>query len=1148
MLVTLVMIAGAVVGLTQVASAATPGIQASILLNNNETQGGIPVVNEGETLKLRVQYDTNVGAGTEVTFALSDNVTLAGVPAANTAIESVTKSGNQVTIKFRDPWPAAVNQGVFDLSFSVNSVDESKIDQIVWTINGEPTSFDVVIRNAGDNFANVTDTSSKSVSPTNLDSYVTVTGGVVTLKSEITSQELTYTLSLGSPTARNGFVISDALPAGLGYVADSFNATLTTWDANGLNQTTNPFTFSPTISGTPETFTATVNVPAQSVLNATYKVKVTDKAAIEALLQTQYNALGGGTGNFQVNRTNTANFGGTNRTATVRFRGNVPGVNVGNAFSKTSDWTTKVVETDEIDALTPSADITYTFKADLRQWVGTPNFTLDRNVVISDDLNTNGHWNTTDPQFVVGSGITLTSAGTCPATVAEFAADGYVGQYCVNGQTLMINVGKDNSLNATIAVKARIDSVDGLPDGNANATNVKDAVVYEFPNTANFYYRSGSPHSSSKDVNLVVLPDDSEGLNDSSVFNKTGTPSATAVDPGGTIRVDYRFDLTAGKGVDVRTSKLVDYVDPAIFDLGDDADDPIVDSISGTYDGQTLNASHFDLSIDTDDNLVIELSAAGKAIVDARGADKAYRVNVTLETRPFVGKETKTITNRATLFGSDDKPRYWSETSFEATSYGDEAEVRKRVFDNAVEDWAESAGALMDGEGNLVQDTWVYRVQFIPHGTYDKVAIVPVVDHLPDAVDFLGFVDASDTSGESPAAGPVAIGGNLEAVYDAVAHTVTIRQQGSSKLDAKNAPFATYFAVKVTDASDSIVNAIGSTSATIDPLPSVSVGDYVWFDSNRDGRQDKGEPGIPGVVLTIVGPDGEPVVDVHGNPVGPRKTDANGLYSFDDLPALSGDGVYKVCIDREASAEALKGYTPTKSGVGDREGDSSDWCASTEPGDLHNDGDRDPTLDFGFVVKTYAVGDYVWVDTNRNGIQDAGEKPLPGVKVELFNASGKSVGSTTTDANGRYVFDNLPAGTYRVRFTLTAEQAAIYEFTSAQSGSNSAVDSDASPSDGWTRSFVLDDSNKSLTGDYEYREISASEGVDPTWDAGVVFKDEVDTGPATDGRDVGAGGAGQGDKLAWTGTNSLMMVVLSLLTIWLGWVFTRIGRYGRREI
>ncbi|MCB1257396.1 MAG: carboxypeptidase regulatory-like domain-containing protein [Microthrixaceae bacterium] len=1140
---------GSLAGLTQLASAATPGISSSILLNGQK-YNGTDVVNEGDIMTLRVQYDTNVVPGSTVVFELGANVTVTGVPAANTAIQSVTQSGNQVSITFRDPWPPAVNQGVFDLKFSVNQVTESTLEPITWTVNGEQSSVNVIIRNTGDAFANVTNGSAKSVSPTNLDSYVSVSdAGVVTVNPTIANAELTYTLSLDSEEARSGFAITDSLPASMEYIAGSFAATITTWDSNGLNQSTDPFTFSPTVTG--NSFTSSVNVPGAgardadgpSKLRITYKAKVSaaQVGALQTLLQAQHDALGGDTGNFQTTLVNTANFGGTDRTASVRLRGTVPGVGVGDAFGKNASWSTRNVVTDEAGNLTPPADLTYTLKADLRPWDGhNAHFTLSQNVVISDVLPSQASWNTADASFITPTGIALTSVSPCPATVTDFADDAYVGTYCVDGQRLLINVGKNNTTNASIAVKAQLNTVTGLTQ--TGTTTVEGGLPYRWPNTANFYYRSGSPYSADRDVTVVVLPDTSGGINDSSVFNKSGTPRDTTVDPGDTVIVDYTFTLAAGKGIDVRTSQIVDYIDSDIFDLGDLSGV----AISGTYDGQTLNSTHFTLSIDDDGNLVIELSAAGKAIVDTRGADKAYTVAIALETKPFEGKETKTITNRATLFGEGGVPKYWSESESEATSFGDEAEVRKRLFNNADSDWAESADALMDGEGNLVQDIWVYRVQFIPHGSYNNVTIVPVLDNLPGAVEFLGFVDEADAAtGDNPVAGPVEIGGNLVASYDDGTHVMTIQQKAGTKLDAAGGPFAAYFAVRVLDASGSIVNRIGDTSATIEPRPSVSVGDYVWLDKNRDGRQDSGEPGIGGVVLTIVGPDGQPVINVHGEPVGPATTDANGKYSFDDLPALSGDETYTVCIDRDASAEALKGYVPTKAGAGDREGDSSDWCASSLPGELHNDGDRDPTLDFGFVTKTYAVGDYVWIDTNKNGIQDSGEKPLAGVKVELLNAAGSVLATTSTDANGRYVFDNLEAGTYKVRFTLTDAQKAKYQFTSQTTGSNSAVDSDAGTADGLTRSFVLDDTNTSLTTTYEFRDIAATQGIDPTWDAGVIEKANSD---------VGAGNANQGNgaktgpsNLARTGTNVTLAVVLSILAIWFGWVSLQISKGRRRE-
>ncbi|WP_156876571.1 SdrD B-like domain-containing protein [Microbacterium luticocti] len=1082
-----------VIGLGQAAQAATTGITSSVLLNG-ETYDGTQVVDEGDTLALRVQYNNDVTPGSTVVFDLGANVTVTGVPAANTAIAQVAQDGNRVSVTFRDPWPSDVNQGVFDLDFVVNPVGKSTKDQLTWSIDGDENSVDVIVRNDGDRFADVTDGSGKGATPGNLDRFVSVDAdGTVVLDPAIADQELGYTLQLNSAAARTDVPITDTLPAGLGYVAGSFAGQLVSWDADGLNRTTAPYAFAPTVTGS--SFAGTVDVPGPSMLTLTYTAKVTDVAALRNALQAKYDALNGGTGSFEIQLTNTATFDGTERTASIRVRGTVAGVNIGQAFGKTSDWAGRNVTTAEDGTLTPPAEITYTLKADLRQWDGhNAAFTLDRNVVISDSLPTQATWNTAADDAVTADGLTLTEATTCP-DAAAFAGDAYVGQFCVNGQQLLVNVGRSSATNATIHAKALVHTVAGLDQ--AGSTSIEDATPYRLRNQAAFAYRDGGPYTATRDVTLVQLPDTAGGLNDSTVFTKTGAAETTTVDPGDTVTVHYTLAVAADKGIDMRTSRIVDYVDTDVFDLTD----PATVAITGSYDGQALDAADFALSTDTDGNLVIALSEAGKAVVTARGADKAFQARLALTTVPFEGKQTKTITNKATLFGADDTPLYWSDTTAEATSYGDEAEVRKRVYDRAAKEWVDTLKARMDGAGHLVQDTYVYRVEFIPHGSYNHVVIVPVTDVLPAAAEFLGFVtEQNAATAADPTNGPVEIGGNIEASYDAAAGTVTLHQKDGTVLEA-GAPIAAYIAVRITDASAPIVNRIGDTTATIVPQKSVSVGDYVWVDTNRDGRQDADEPGIPGVVLTLVGPDGQPVTDVDGTPVGPVTTGAHGEYTFENLPALADGQTYTVRIDRDASAEALRPYVPTTAAQGDRAGDSSSWQAATEPGDLHEDGDRDPTLDFGFVTKTYAIGDVVWIDADEDGVQDAGEKPLAGVRVDLLQ-DGEVVGTTTTDAHGRYVFDGLPAGTYQVRFTLTDRQRTMYEFTPRDTGSDDAVDSDANPADGLTRTIVLDDTNQALTGDYAYREIAATEGIDPTWDAGVVIVEQpvaTDPGGQTPG-------------------------------------------------
>lgn len=1070
--------------LAPVARAATAGINATLLLGS-QTHDGTPVVDEGQTMTLRVQYDSNVTPGSTVAFELGDNVTLSGVPAGNSAIGSVVVDGNAVSITFNDPWPAEVNQGVFDLSFTVNSVQSSARDEITWQIDGAESSVEVIVRDSGDQLENVTESFAKSATPGNLDSFVSVVSGNVVLDPAVAGQEITYTLRVASPLDREGFAIDDQLPAGMDYVSGSFEGQLTTWDTEGLNRSTAAFAFAPTV--TANAFHTEIDAAGPSILQLTYRATITDVAAVQAALQAQYEALAGGSGTFTTLLTNTASFGGTERSASVRLRGTVAGANPGSSFAKTADWSTRNVTTDADGTLTPAVELTYTLKADLRQWTGEPNFTLSRNVVISDVLPTQAQWATDDESFITASGIILTAAATCPDEDA-FAADAFVGQYCVDGQRLLVNVGKDNTTNASVAVTARLTTTAGLTVGGT--TTVEDATAYRWRNVADFHYRDGSPFSQTRDVTVVALPDASEGLNDSSVFSKFGTATDATIDPGESVTMDYTFTLSEGQGIDARDTHIVDYVDPTVFDL----EDPSTVAVSGFYGGQALDDSHFETSSDADGNLVIELSQAGKAVVTEAGTDLRYIVHITLTTRPFEGKVTTTITNRATLFGNDGTPLYWSSSSSEATSYGDEAEVRKRLYDPAAQDWVETLAAAMDGEGHLVDDIHVYRVQFIPHGSYGGVTIVPVEDLLPSAVEFLGFVQEGDVGTvASPSAGPVDIGGNLIASYDEQTRTVSISQKPGTTLDS-SPEIATYFAVRVVDASAPIVNQIANSSATIVPIASVSVGDRVWVDTNRDGRQGDDEPGIAGVVLTLVGPDGEPVTDVDGQPVGPVTTDENGAYTFANLPVLGEGESYTVRIDQAASAEALAPYAPTTAGVGDREFDSSTWEASSEPGALGRDGDRDPTLDFGFVTKTYAIGDLVWVDENANGRQDDGEPALSGVEVDLLDGEGSVLDSTTTDDAGRYVFDGLSAGNRMVQFTLTTQQSDVYEFTSANVGSGDAADSDADPVDGLTGPIVLGDDNDSLTTEYEHRSIAATEGIDPTWDAGVVLKAvDVDT-------------------------------------------------------
>ncbi len=94
-------------------------------------------------------------------------------------------------------------------------------------------------------------------------------------------------------------------------------------------------------------------------------------------------------------------------------------------------------------------------------------------------------------------------------------------------------------------------------------------------------------------------------------------------------------------------------------------------------------------------------------------------------------------------------------------------------------------------------------------------------------------------------------------------------------------------------------------------------------------------------------------------------------------------------------------------------------------------------------VKTQTIlGNRVWLDTNANDRLDVGEEGIPGVCVNLYNASGNRVQKTTTDTNGYYGF-NVQPGRYTVEFVNPKGM----DFTEKKIGDD-LEDSDADPMTG----------------------------------------------------------------------------------------------------
>jgi len=207
-----------------------------------------------------------------------------------------------------------------------------------------------------------------------------------------------------------------------------------------------------------------------------------------------------------------------------------------------------------------------------------------------------------------------------------------------------------------------------------------------------------------------------------------------------------------------------------------------------------------------------------------------------------------------------------------------------------------------------------------------------------------------------------------------------------------------------------------------------ALGDRIWIDSDGDGVQDDNEAPVAGVVVSLfTDPDGDGVFDTPYTAQPTATTDAAGRYMFTGLPA----GAYVVELtDSSSATHDILGTAYTQTGDPDHFGtDSSAAPAGTAgdnrttapvvlaPGDVFLNGD------FGYQptgAPLYNIGDWIWMDINGDGVQDSAEPGIAGVTVSLQDSNGNILATTTTDADGKYLFTDLPDGeTFTVLVTDT---------------------------------------------------------------------------------------------------------------------------------
>ncbi len=242
-------------------------------------------------------------------------------------------------------------------------------------------------------------------------------------------------------------------------------------------------------------------------------------------------------------------------------------------------------------------------------------------------------------------------------------------------------------------------------------------------------------------------------------------------------------------------------------------------------------------------------------------------------------------------------------------------------------------------------------------------------------------------------------------------------------------------------------------------VPYGSIGDFVWKDSNDNGIQDVGEAGVKNVKLYLLN-------GTTGAKLDSSLTDNTGKYLFDSL--ISGS--YKVQI--ALATLPISCILSKKPNLGTDDSKDSDFgtagisqlitinTTKTATDTLRNN----PNIDAGLIpLKKGSLGDFIWKDTNDNGIQESGEAGQVGVIVELYKNGSTTGLKDTTDVNGNYLFTQLDSASYQVKI-ITTSLLPSCALSTKQNTTSDGLDNDFNATTGLSDAVVVDpyssDTNK----------------------------------------------------------------------------------------
>ena len=184
-----------------------------------------------------------------------------------------------------------------------------------------------------------------------------------------------------------------------------------------------------------------------------------------------------------------------------------------------------------------------------------------------------------------------------------------------------------------------------------------------------------------------------------------------------------------------------------------------------------------------------------------------------------------------------------------------------------------------------------------------------------------------------------------------------------------------------------------------------SIGSAVWLDIDADGVRDSIEPGIEGVTVTLVGDlNGDGSLDSGDDVLITTTTNDKGDYLFENLPLDGGDGDAHYLIWVNDTNHVLEALTQTS----DSDGALSSPDISATNLDSGSQDVRNQNFGYTPGQPPGSIGDFVWLDSDENGVQNEVSAGIQDVGLELLDHSGKVVATAVTDVDGYYLFSGLP--------------------------------------------------------------------------------------------------------------------------------------------